>query len=266
MSRFDPDFYLRYRPFYPAETFSGLAERLRSRGLGEPYQVVDLGCGTGHSIVSLFRSGVFGSQTVNFVGIDPDPEMLERARILTEKEGMGHVDLRLGIGEGTGLDDSSADVISVGSAFHWMDPAAARREFLRVLKPQGVVRIFEYQFPKAANLPELNEWIRREFNLRWKAPEQKPRGRLRQLAEAFVQGSDLRILAEARPKMELELSAEDLTGLVLSQSRVLHYEETLDGDLARVRFRAVTRDKLEDLMRGEPSARFDFKLAWIELG
>ena len=42
-----------------------------------------------------------------------------------------------GSAEATTLDDASVDFITAGQAFHWFEPDAARREFLRILKPDG---------------------------------------------------------------------------------------------------------------------------------
>jgi ubiquinone/menaquinone biosynthesis C-methylase UbiE len=251
-SKFNPDSYLKYRPFYPAATFAGLAEELSARGFSEPLAIADIGCGTGHSAVSLLRAGVRARVT----GVDVDPAMLAEARRL---KGAEAVEFREGSGERTGLEDASCDAAIVGSAFHWMDAARARDEFARILKPRGLLRVFEYQFPKCAELPEVNEWIRRQFNLHWKAPGQKPRGNLAELTRELERGP-FSIRAEGTPPMILELGSDDLTGLLLSQSRVLHYEATLDDVES---FRKGVREQLAALM-DKPAYAFDFKLAWRE--
>jgi SAM-dependent methyltransferase len=46
-----------------------------------------------------------------------------------------------GSAEATGLVDASVDFVSAGQAFHWFEPAAARAEFLRILKLGGWVAI-----------------------------------------------------------------------------------------------------------------------------
>lgn len=266
-SRFDPHFYSLYRPFYPAETFAGLTEKLGRRGLTAPFTFADVGCGTGHSAISLIRSGVSG----RVIGIDPDSLMLDQARKMSagfEDPNKYHIEWRVGRGEATGLEPHSVDAILIGSAFHWMKANEVKAEACRVLKRGGILRVFEYQFPKAVGRPELNElneWIRREFNLRWKAPAQKPRGSLKELTSVFKDGPEFEFLGDAQPKMEMQLDAEQVTGLILSQSRVLHYEDTLKDQAKIDAFRNSVRSAIGSFL-GDKTAQFDFKLAWVEFG
>lgn len=271
-SRFDPHFYSLYRPFYPAETFAGLTDRLIRRGFTAPFTFADVGCGTGHSTISLIRSirsGVSGPNG-KVIGIDPDHLMLDQARQLSAREGCD-VEWRVGRGEATGLEPASVDAILIGSAFHWMKAGEVKEEARRVLKRGGILRIFEYQFPKAVGQPELpefkelNEWIRREFNLRWKAPAQKPRGSLKELTSTFRDDPEFEFLGDAQPKMEMQLDAEQVTGLILSQSRVLHYEDTLKDQAEKEAFRKSVRSSIGNFL-ADKSALFDFKLAWVEFG
>lgn len=259
-SRFDAQFYSLYRPFYPAETFTGLTDRLIARGFTAPFTFADVGCGTGHSAISLIRSGASG----RVIGIDPDSLMLEQARRLSAGF-EDQVEWKIGRGEATGLESASIDAILIGSAFHWMRLDEVKTEARRVLKRGGLIRIFEYQFPKTPEFPELNEWIRREFNLRWKAPEQKPRGSLKELTSVFRDDPEFEALGDAQPKMELRLDTEQVTGLILSQSRVLHYEDTLRDLAEKEAFRNSVRSVIRTYLM-EKTASFDFKLAWIEFG
>jgi SAM-dependent methyltransferase len=268
-SRFDPHFYSLYRPFYPAETFAGLTDRLMRRGLVAPYTFADIGCGTGHSTISLIRSGVSG----RVIGVDPDSLMLDQARRMSAGY-EDKVEWKTGRGEATGLEPASIDAILIGSAFHWMKPGEVKTEVRRVLKRGGIIRIFEYQFPKAVGHPELpelkelnelNEWIRREFNLRWKAPEQKPRGSLKELTSVFRDDPEFEFLGDAQPKMEMQLDAGQVTGLILSQSRVLHFEDTLKGQVEKEAFRNSVRSAVGAFL-ADKAAAFDFKLAWVNFG
>lgn len=249
MSRFDPEYYRRFRPFYPAELFSPLGAHLAARGFSAPYVLADVGCGTGHSTVSLLAAGI----SATAVGVDPDPAMLAAARELCPA-----AQFRVGNGEDTGLPAHAIDAVTVGSAFHWMDAEKAREEFLRVLKPRGLLLVYEYQFPKARSHPALNEWIRREFNLRWKAPGQKPRGDFAAVTGCFRQDSRFTLLSDTKVPMVLELGAGDLTGLLLSQSRVLHYESGMN-DLERAKFQSWLAGQIEAQL-GRSGDRFDFNL------
>jgi len=44
-------------------------------------------------------------------------------------------------GEATGISDASVDLVTAAQAFHWFDRAAARAEFLRILRPRGTVAL-----------------------------------------------------------------------------------------------------------------------------
>ncbi len=261
MGQFDPEFYSQYRPLYPKETFAGFETKLKERGFSAPFTLADVGCGTGHSIISILRGGI----DARVYGIDPDPKMLDRAKLLLQDTAyIGRATLSQGTGESTGLKENSISGILVGSAFHWMDLELALKEFLRILKPGGIVRVFEYQFPKAKDLPELNEWIRRQFNLYWKAPGQTPRGSLSQLMDVFRKNEQFEYIGEGKPEMVHELGEDELAGLIFSQSRVIHFQKDL-SDEQRLNFRETVKLQLKQYLRNETKS-FDFKLSWFEFG
>jgi ubiquinone/menaquinone biosynthesis C-methylase UbiE len=190
--------------------------------------------------------------------------MLDQARQLGARYKYD-IEWKVGLGEATGLEPASVDAVLIGSAFHWMKAGEVKSEVSRILKRGGILRIFEYQFPKAAGHAELNEWIRREFNLRWKAPAQKPRGSLKEMTAIFRDNPEFESLGDLQPKMEMQLDADQVTGLILSQSRVLHYEDTLKDQSEKEAFRKSVRSTIGDYLEGK-TATFDFKLAWIQFG
>jgi SAM-dependent methyltransferase len=122
------DAYARYRPSYPAEIVPLLA---RECALSGGSVVADVGCGTG-LLAKLFLD--FGCRVI---GIEPNPEMRGAGdRFLSAYDKFSSVDARA---ERTGLEDASVDLVAAGQAFHWFDAVAARREFLRILRPPGWV-------------------------------------------------------------------------------------------------------------------------------
>lgn len=263
MGKFDPVYYRHFRPFYPGETFAGLRDHLAEGGHHPPLVIADVGSGTGHSAISLLKTELSPMQAVVHA-LDPDPGMISEARNLAEAHELaGRLHFAVASGEHTGLRSESVHAVTVGSAFHWMDREAAREEFHRVLLTSGLVRIFEYQFPKTAQLPELNEWIRRQFNLVWKAPGQVPRGDFAQLTSVFRDDCRFRFTAEAKPPMHQPLSAADLAGLLFSQSRVLHFERTL-SEPEKELFREETLERIRAWIPEGETALFDFRLAWVE--
>jgi len=122
--------YARYRPRYPAAALDLLREHC---GLLPAHVIADIGSGTGLLSELFLKSGnrVFG--------VEPNPEMRQGGEeYLQVYSGFTSVN---GSAEATTLANASVDFVTAGQAFHWFDPIAARREFLRILKPGGWVAI-----------------------------------------------------------------------------------------------------------------------------
>ncbi|HYO90032.1 MAG TPA: class I SAM-dependent methyltransferase [Pyrinomonadaceae bacterium] len=118
--------YIKYRPGYPQAVLKLLEEEC---GLSRSSVIADVGSGTGILSEMFLKNG----NTV--FGVEPNREMREAGeRLLGGYAGFRSVE---GTAEETTLESGSVDFITAGQAFHWFDRARARREFLRVLKPQG---------------------------------------------------------------------------------------------------------------------------------
>jgi hypothetical protein len=151
-----------------------------------------------------------------------------------------------------------------------MDAQLTAQECSRLLRPAGKLLIFEYQFPKAI-APEaapLNEWVRRQFNEKWRAPGQRPRGKFSELLEPFASASHLKRNHPEKTlpcPMNLKLSATDFSGLLFSQSRTQHFEASLTSAEEVHAHRKEVTERVKALWptprTGETSAlSFDFKL------
>ena len=118
--------YARNRPGYPR----ALLDALLANGHLRPGDVVaDIGSGTGLLTELLLGGGC------RVYAVEPGAKMrtLAEARLHGEPRFVS-VD---GRAERTTLPDASVNLVAAGQAFHWFDPAAARAEFLRILKPPG---------------------------------------------------------------------------------------------------------------------------------
>ncbi len=104
----------------------------RECGLRAGSVVADIGSGTG-LLAKLFLD--FGCRVI---GVEPNADMRAAGdRFLSSAyDKFSSVD---GRAERTGLEDASVDMIAAGQAFHWFDAIAARREFLRIIRPPGWV-------------------------------------------------------------------------------------------------------------------------------
>jgi SAM-dependent methyltransferase len=120
--------YVRYRPGYPHEALTLLKSEC---GLSSGHVIADIGSGTG------FLSELFLKNGNRVYGIEPNKEMREAGEeYLAAYDSFGSIDASA---EATTLEDATIDFVTVGQAFHWFDAAAARREFARILKPEGWV-------------------------------------------------------------------------------------------------------------------------------
>ncbi len=123
--------YVKYRPTYPREVVMFLHATC---GLAKGAQVADIGAGTGISARLFLDAGH------PVVAVEPNQAMREASVAwLADFEDFSAVS---GSAEATTLADASVDLVIAAQAFHWFDPATARREFARILKPGGLVAPF----------------------------------------------------------------------------------------------------------------------------
>jgi demethylmenaquinone methyltransferase/2-methoxy-6-polyprenyl-1,4-benzoquinol methylase len=119
---------------------------VRLCGVKPSDMVLDVACGTGDLSLAFADAG-----PRRVVGIDFTHNMV---RIAELKRNQGHHPQRPPIGFGDGdamrlpIGDASVDVVSIAFGIRNVaDPAAAMREFARVLRPGGRVCILEFSLP-----------------------------------------------------------------------------------------------------------------------
>ena len=120
--------YIKYRPKYPLAVLEFLRNEL---GLKASSIIADVGSGTGISCEMFLNNG----NTV--FGIEPNTEMREASE--KNLAGFPNFVSKEGKAEATTLPDQSIDFLIAGQAFHWFDREQSRKEFLRILKPNGWV-------------------------------------------------------------------------------------------------------------------------------
>lgn len=123
-------YYHRFRPRYPA----AMRDLLTACGLTAASVVADIGAGTGLS------AEVFLDMGCTVYAIEPNDAM--RAASEDYYRARPNFQALDGVAEATPLAAHSVDWIAAGQAFHWFDPAAAKAEFTRILRPDGRVILF----------------------------------------------------------------------------------------------------------------------------
>ncbi|WP_066319553.1 class I SAM-dependent methyltransferase [Bacillus sp. FJAT-29814] len=128
--------YARAREDIP----TSLMESLLIRNINfEGKKVADIGAGTG----ALTRK--IAMRKGDVVGIEPSPELLERAKALNITKNYT-IPYRQGTAESTGLEDFKFDIVTVMRAWHWFDREQAIDEIKRILKPKGTLLVIESGF------------------------------------------------------------------------------------------------------------------------
>ncbi|HEX3789180.1 MAG TPA: class I SAM-dependent methyltransferase [Pseudonocardiaceae bacterium] len=131
------DFYHRYRRGYPPAVVDALVDRF---ALTTQDTVVDLGCGTGQLTLPL------AARVRAAVGVDPEPDMLARARKAAGEADLANVSWLLGADTDVPalralLGDRSVGVVTIGQALHWMNHEDLFRALAPLVRPGGGVAV-----------------------------------------------------------------------------------------------------------------------------
>jgi len=128
------EFLGRGRPSYPAELYDLM---LRAGGGRRFERALDLGCGAGHSLAGLF------SIADEVHALEPGPDLFALA---CREYPEAHI--TEATAEETKLPSASVDLVTIATAFTWMNHQVVLREAHRILKRPGLLAIYAYGFPK----------------------------------------------------------------------------------------------------------------------
>jgi SAM-dependent methyltransferase len=119
--------YARSRPTYPAELFAHLASLVHRHD-------VAWDCATGNGQAALGVVEHFD----HVIATDVSDEQIAHAAPHPR------IEYRVAGSEHSGLDDGSADLVTVASAIHWFDLESFYSEVRRVMRPGGVLAVWTY--------------------------------------------------------------------------------------------------------------------------
>jgi arsenite methyltransferase len=109
--------------------------------------VLDAGCGSGLTACHLAKS--IGCK---IIGIDINPEMIEKARLRAEKEGVSHLaEFRVADVYHLSFAENTFDYVIAESVTVFLDKSKVYSEFYRVLKPEG--RVADLEMALLTELP-----------------------------------------------------------------------------------------------------------------
>lgn len=131
------ELYQQYRRDYPASVVDAV---MHAFSLTDHDTVIDLGCGTGQLTVP------FASRVRAVVGVDPEPDMLVRARRTAVEQGTANVAWMLGSDTdmpalGSFFGRGSVGAVTIGQALHWMDEEALFPALMPLFRTGGGIAV-----------------------------------------------------------------------------------------------------------------------------
>ncbi len=128
-------YYSRFREGYPPEFFTVLIKKF---GLTDNDRVLDLGCGTGQIAIPI------SSLVREVVAMDPEPEMISEGKEQAALNGRLNINWVLGGScDLPALRDTPGyfKLVTIGTAFHWMDREKALYDLYRMISDGGGIAI-----------------------------------------------------------------------------------------------------------------------------
>jgi SAM-dependent methyltransferase len=131
------DLYHQYRHGYPGAVLDALVGAF---GLTGQDVVVDLGCGTGQLTLPM------AARVRAVVGVDPEPDMLQRARQAARERDVRNVTWMIGADTDIPalqalLGSNLVAAVTIGQALHWMNHADLFRAIIPLVRPGGGVAV-----------------------------------------------------------------------------------------------------------------------------
>lgn len=119
-----------------------MGEYLDGMGIDRAGTVLDVGCGTGVVARTIARRPAFKGHVT---GIDLSPSLIHAAQRLGQTEGLAaKIDFRAGDSQSLKLPDAAFDAVIAHTLIsHVDDPQAVIEELARVVKPGGMIGIFD---------------------------------------------------------------------------------------------------------------------------
>lgn len=194
--------YIKWRPGYPDEVY---AELINRKVIATGNTIADIGAGTGLS------AKLFLKHKHPVLAVEPNAAMRNAGQELLIDQ---PIQFYNGTAEATQLPAASVDTIVAAQAFHWFNTQTARKEFQRILRPNGqVILIWNDRIVRGDDFSEAYEEALRYFAIDYAQVDHK---QITDTAfDAFWGTGNWQTFAI--PNVQ-ELTFEGLLGRVLSSS------------------------------------------------
>ena len=123
--------YAKFRPSYPREVFDFLLSQVKEKAMAWD-------CATGNGQVAVALAEHFRSVYATDISEEQVSKAIQKTNLIYKIEPA----------EKTSFDDSVFDLITVAQAIHWFDFEKFYNEVKRTLKPDGIIAVIGYTFPK----------------------------------------------------------------------------------------------------------------------
>lgn len=195
--------YAQYRPHYPDALFVWLGGLVSHHDLAW-----DCATGSGQAATGL------AAHFKRVVATDASEKQLAMA--------VAHpsIEYRTATAYASGLEDKSADLVTVAQAIHWLDHPAFYAEAKRVLKPGGALAIWAYGDPVLDEEPLqriVHDYNRGTVERYWKPERQQILDGLRTIPFPFPEIQTLSLT------LECDWTLDELTGYMRTWSATAAY-------------------------------------------
>lgn len=201
----------RYRPGYPAELFECI---LAAVPANHRERAMDLGAGTGKStraLIPYFRE---------VIAVEPDAGMAAKLH-----EQVPHATVRNVTAEDCEQPPSTVDLVTIGNALHWMEPARVFANVHSWVRDGGILAVYDRPLPKTT--PAVDAVTLAELRGPWK-PFRDPRLKHDKDWEAAVRAAPgFRVIVETKFSLIIPMDSEDYAGFWRSTSYGSAYARTL---------------------------------------
>ncbi len=150
--------YDRARPDYPDQMFDDLVSLA---GIPPDGRVLEIGCGTGKSTLPLARRGF----SIDCVELGANLAAVARRNLA----GFPRVRIVVADFESWAGEEAAYDLVTSGTALHWIDPSVRYYKIAQLLRPGGTLGPFWYTHVHTEREPQFFEEVQRVYER--EAPE-----------------------------------------------------------------------------------------------